>query len=381
MSNFLQERIETSAFALRGYNITNLGRSAELLEHPAYGSIVEGYLKQASGICSEATGRQVDLVQRVRRRQEGSLKTFADQIAMILAMEQAQIVLLREFFGVEWSSARVAFGYSLGEIGTLIAAGVYEMENIPRPLLALASDCAELGKDVRMGVLFTRDRELDQSAVRQLCVKVNNQGRGVIGISAFLSPNAIILMGQANTIDQFKSLMPELFPKGVHLRKNPNRWPPLHTPILWERNLPNRAAVLMHTMEGGFKKPVPPIISMVTGKASYNEYNSRDLLNEWIDHPQHLWDAVCETLAAGVDTVIHVGPEPNLIPATFRRLSEDVRGQLRGRSLNSLGLRAISGMARRPWLTKLLSTRATLLRAPFVEHIILEDWLLEQKVP
>ncbi len=86
-------------------------------------------------------------------------------------------------------------------------------------------------------------------------------------------------------------------------------------------------------------------------------------------------------MAAGVDTVIHVGPEPNLIPATFKRLSEDVRGQLKGRSLNSLGLRAIAGMARRPWLTKLLSTRATLLRAPFVEHIILEDWLLEQKVP
>jgi hypothetical protein len=37
-------------------------------------------------------------------------------------------------------------------------------------------------------------------------------------------------------------------------------------------------------------------------------------------------------------------------------------------------------MVRRPWLTSMLSTRAALLRAPFVEQVVLEDWLLEQKV-
>ena len=82
---------------------------------------------------------------------------------------------------------------------------------------------------------------------------------------------------------------------------------------------------------------------------------------------------------AGIETVIHVGPEANLIPATYHRLSDNVRQQLRGRSLNSLGLRAMSGMARRPWLANVLPTRAALLRAPFVEHVLLEDWLLEQR--
>ncbi|MDA1015357.1 MAG: hypothetical protein O3A00_13015 [Planctomycetota bacterium] len=32
----------------------------------------------------------------------------------------------------------------------------------------------------------------------------------------------------------------------------------------------------------------------------------------------------------------------------------------------------------RPWLAGLLSSDAALLRAPFVEQIMLEDWLLEQ---
>ena len=55
----------------------------------------------------------------------------------------------------------------------------------------------------------------------------------------------------------------------------------------------------MHTMPGGFTKPNPPVFSLVTGKASYNEYNAREILIEWIDHPQRLWDAVYETLASG----------------------------------------------------------------------------------
>lgn len=49
-----------------------------------------------------------------------------------------------------------------------------------------------------------------------------------------------------------------------------------------------------------------------------------------------------------------------------------------GRRLSQIGLRAVSRAVRRPWLAKLLPSRSSLLRAPFVEHIILEDWLLAQ---
>jgi hypothetical protein len=41
-------------------------------------------------------------------------------------------------------------------------------------------------------------------------------------------------------------------------------------------------------------------------------------------------------------------------------------------------MEAMRRMAKRPWLTKLLSARVALLRAPFVTHIIVEDWLLAQ---
>jgi [acyl-carrier-protein] S-malonyltransferase len=191
-----------------------------------------------------------------------------------------------------------------------------------------------------------------------------------------LSPNSLLLHGQGHTVDRFVELMPEWLPQRLHLRKNENLWPPLHTPIVWQRNIPNRASVLMHTIGGGMKAPVPPILSLVTGKPSYDDLNCRQLMTEWIDHPQRLWDAIYETLAQGIEVVVHVGPEPNLGPATFTRLSENVRGLLSDRSIAGLRMRAISQAVRRPWLARLLPHRSALLRAPLVEQIVLEDWLL-----
>jgi [acyl-carrier-protein] S-malonyltransferase len=118
------------------------------------------------------------------------------------------------------------------------------------------------------------------------------------------------------------------------------------------------------------------VFSLATGKADYDDHNTRTILNRWCDHPQLLWEAVFETLSMGADLLVHVGPEPNLVPATFRRIADNVRAQMAGRSPRSLGLRAMSSMWR-PWVAKWISSRSALLRAPYVEHVILEDWLLE----
>lgn len=376
----LRERLAKSAFAFRGYNVTNLGRTPELLAHPAYGPTVKRYLSEASAIYAQTLDTPLDLVTRVRDRQESTLETFAADIALIVAVELAQIDLLREFFDVDYSKARLAFGYSLGEMAALVCGGVYAMRDALPPLLRLAGDSVELARDVTMGVVFSRGAALDFDAVARLCLEINRQGRGVISVSAYLSPNTVLVLGQGDTVERFRQALPGALSVPTFVRTNRHRWPPLHTSILWEQNIPNRAATMMHTLPGGRTQPIPPILSLVTGKASYNDYNSRELLGRWIDHPQRLWDAIYETLSAGIDTVIHVGPEANLIPATYKRLSDNVRQQLAGRSFNKLGLRAISGLARRPWLSKLLSSRTALLRAPFVQHVVLEDWLLEQEV-
>lgn len=369
----LRSAMPDAALAFRGYNVTNLGRSAELLRIAAYAPIVERRLREGSQIATEFLQRPVDLVTRVREERETSLESYGDAVALVVAMELAQLDLLEHCFDIAAHDARFSFGFSLGEIAALITGGVLTFKGALEIPLRLADDCAALAWGVTLGVLFSRGPALPIDAVRRLCLRINQEGRGVIGISSYLSPNSILMMGQGDTLDRFRELMKDDLGAHVHLRKNQNKWPPLHTPLMWQINVPCRAAEMMHTMPGGFTEPKPPVLSLVTGKFSYNDYNAREILHRWTDHPQRLWDAVYETLSVGVKTIIHVGPEPNIIPATFNRLSENVAAQVKG----NVGMRALSAAARRRWLQSMLPSRAALLRAPYVQHILLEDWLIE----
>jgi [acyl-carrier-protein] S-malonyltransferase len=380
MNDDFRSRIKQAAFAFRGYNVTNLGRSPELLAHPAYGPIVEAHLRIASEICSDNIKRPVDLVGRVRdRRQTAGLQDYAEDVALIVAMEIAQIRILDQCFGITLPQARMALGNSLGECATLMAAGVYKFEDFLPVPLAMADDCAELAHDVTLAILLSRGPVLDFDTVHRLCLEISQEDKGAIDVSTYLSPNSVLLMGQNGTIPYFEKRIHDLFPKQVHVRRHQHRYPPLHTPIVWQRNITNRAAVLLQKVPGGLCKPSVPILSMVTAQASYGDYNSRELMNQWVDHPQRLWDVVYKVLADGIETVVHVGPEPNLLPATFKRLSNNLSARIQGRSLGSLGRRTISRLARRPWLTRLLPSSSVLFRALFVQHIILEDWLLDQR--
>ncbi|MEQ8785169.1 MAG: hypothetical protein RIC55_02685 [Pirellulaceae bacterium] len=370
----LKNKMPAAALAFRGYNLTNLGRTPELLSAPAYAPILEDFLARASWVCREVSGRKVDLIDRVRRMEETSLDTYDEAIALVVAVELAQLAILRECFDVDYVQAKLAYGYSLGEISALIAGGMVEMEAALRIPLSLADDCVELAADVTLGVLFTRKGELPLDQVRRQCLAINEEGRGVIGMSTILSPNSALLLGQGDTLDRFAVRINDVVKERVYLRKNDGRWPPLHTPITWRHNIPNRASQLMHTMAVANEPPKPPVFSLVTGQADYNPLDCRATLGRWIDHPQRLWDAVYATLSQGVETVIHVGPAPNILPATFRRLTENVESQLKA----SLGLRAVSGMVTRPWIKRLLPARSALLRAPSLSHVVLEDWLLEK---
>lgn len=377
MPNDLSAKIATSAFAFRGYNTTNLGRTPELLADRTYGPTVHRYLERASELCAEVHKRPTDLVQLVSQRIEPTLDHYDEAVALIMAAEFAQVQLLEEFHGIHYSQAKLAFGYSLGELTAVACGGVVQMDDVMRVPIAMAPDCASLAENVIMGILFSRGQSIEENDVRRLCRQITSEGQGTIGVSSILSPNTYLLLGQNQTIEHFKAVMHQVLPDPAHIKINPDRWPPLHTPIVRQRYIPDRAAVMMDAMRGGFQPPCPPIISMVTGERSYDDYHARDILRDWSDHPQRLWDAVYETLASGVSTVIHVGPDPNLIPATFHRLSDNVRQQTSGNSWGSMGMRAAAGLARRPWLSTLLPNRAALLRAPNLRHVILEDWLLE----
>lgn len=369
----LAAALPEAVLAFRGYNFVNLGRSRELLMHPAYGPTVERRLEEMSDAAGKVLARPVNLVRRVLSDSETTLETYGDAIALIVAMQLAQLDLLHERFGIDYHGAQFSFGYSLGEVSALAAGGVITPADALRVPLSLADDCVALAEDVTLGVVFTRALELPLEDVRRICLEVNSEGRGVMGVSSHLAPNSVLIMGQGDTLDRFLARVQGIVPERIHVRKNEHRWPPLHTPIMWERNIANRAARAMHTLPIKLDGPAPNVLSLVTGHFSYSATTTRDLLHRWVDHPQRLWEIVYKVLADGIETVVHVGPNPNLLPATFRRLSSNIVTQTKG----SLRLRTFARFVRRPWLTRLLPSSAVLLRAPFVQQIILEDWLLE----
>jgi [acyl-carrier-protein] S-malonyltransferase len=377
MTNSLQPKIGATAFAFRGYNTTNLGRTPELLAHPAYGDTIRRYLNRGSEICAEIVRRPVDLAAAVEERREYGLDRYAEAIAMIVAADLAQVELLEEFHGVRFRESKLAYGYSLGELSAVACAGVFTMAEVLSVPVAMAEDSAALAHNAVMGILFSRGPAIDEMDVNRLCRLITSEGNGTIAVSSILTPNTYLLLGQNGTVDRFKAQMHNFLPDPAHIKINPDRWPPLHTPIVRQKHIPDRASVMMATMRGGMQPPCPPVLSLVTGERSYDDYHARDILRDWIDHPQRLWDAVYETLSSGISMVIHVGPGPNVIPATFLRLAENVSEQMAGRSIGRMGMRAAAGLARRPWLSSLLPSRAALLRAPLLKHIILEDWLIE----
>src|SRR5439155_25265329 len=353
----LSARFPTAAIAFRGYNVTNLGRTPELLPHPVYGPRVETELRAVSAVAGDLLRRKVDLVGQVRAAKEPTLQQYGEALALLLAIESIQLTLLRELFNVPWNTAKFSFGFSLGEIGAVIASGVLDLVPALGVVLPLADDCVELAREATLGVLFTRSRELALDDVRRLCLEVNQEGRGVVGISAQLAPNTLLVIGQNDTLDRLMARAKEALNVHVHLRKNDFHWPPVHTPIVWQKQISNRAAERMHTLPLNHVEPRPRVFSLVTGSYGYTSINARELLCQWIDHPQRLWDGVYETLASGVTTVLHVGPAPNIIPATFERLSANVVSQMQ----ESRSLRALSAAVRRLWLRRLLPHRAALL--------------------
>lgn len=379
----LKGRMASAAFAFRGYDVANLGRSLELLEHETYGPLVERALVHASDLCAEAINAKVDLIAHVREGGKTAIETFPQDVATIVAMEAVQLQLLEEFFDVPIHNAKLSFGYSIGELTALIFSGVFTLDQLLPVPLRLAPDCANLALDTTLGVLFTKggNHALHHEDVERLCQAISGEGKGLIGPSAYLSPNTALLLGQGDTLDRLEKRIPEFLPPKVILRRNPNKWPPLHSPLVWEKLIPNRAAVSLYHIEGSAKPPSPPIVSSVTGEASYDGLNTRDLLIKWTDHPQRLWDVIDTTLSMGVETVIHVGPAPSLIAATFARLSNNVSRQMGNgnKYLHMLGRGLVTELNRHSWLARLLPSRTALLRAPYLVHVNLEDWLLEHK--
>lgn len=375
-----RRQLRDSVLALRGYNITNHGKTPQLLKHPQYGPILRKHLEQTSTIASQILNQQIDLVQITRDERPSTLETYPADLALIIAVELAHVEIMLEELNADLLDCKYLLGYSLGEVTAIVLTGIFTLEQALAPVLMLAQESAQLATTSSMGILFSRGTLLDFNVIERLCLELTAEGHGTISVSTFLSPNTVLLIGQGDTLDRMRERMPLNFPRGTQLRKNPNNWPPLHTPIVRQMNLSNRTAVLLEKTPGGFHKPNPPILSCVTGDFSYTDTNARELMTRWTESPQKLWQALHKLLDEGIETLIHLGPEPNIIPATIDRIASNVNNHLNPATWTGYSLKTLSHFAsNRRWLRNLISSDAALLRAPYLQQVVFEDYLLQQK--
>lgn len=360
------------ALAFRGYNITNLGRTRELLADSRFGEYLRTELEYASKLAADFLGIPVDLVSTTREGIDLNETRYGESVAFILAVEFAQFALLREVTGVKTEQCRVAFGYSLGEIAALVCGGLLPKESAYEIPLRVATDCHALMVDSKLAIVFSKQSSIPSLAIEQICLDVTLETGKTIAVSAQLSPNTLLVLGQGDSLEVLAKRIKELNLKGIVVRPKDNRFPPLHTPIMWQRFISDRVSLMLQKVKFAAQPPSPPVFSMALGRVDYTPYNVREHLRQWMDHPQRLWDAVDYTLLHGVDLVVHLGPDPNLIPATYKRLSENIAAQFQ----ESMGLRALSYAVHRPWLQSILPQQAFLLRAPAIRQVILEDELL-----
>ena len=205
----LKARIGTSSLAFRGYDVQNLGRTPELLAHPVYGPTVRRHLKLASAVAADALHRPFDLAARVERREETTLEAFAEDVALIVSMELAQLALLEEFFGIAATSTQQTFGYSIGELASVVCGGMFTMEELLPIPLACADDCAALAAETTLGVVFSRGPAVPLKDVQDLCTEVSAEGNGMVGVSSYIAPNTILVIGQGDTLSRLEKMPSE----------------------------------------------------------------------------------------------------------------------------------------------------------------------------
>ena len=270
------------------------------LTHPAFGPIVRATLESASSLCSDALGEKVDLAARILAREPSELSTFVQDIGTVVGMQIAQVRILEEIFDIPVRQARLSFGHSIGELSALVLGGVYEMEQLLPVPLSLATDCAELTADTTMGILSVHGGTLQIEDVEHLCASISRHGSWAdraVDVSLAVPGASPWPARHAERCSSTRCVI--FFRRASRCGAGRTTGRRLHTPIVWERNIPNRTAMAMHHTGGGDRKPTPTVVSCATGTASYDEWNSRAILADWTDHPQRLWDVDGEHAGLG----------------------------------------------------------------------------------
>ena len=222
----LKARIGTSSLAFRGYDVQNLGRTPELLAHPVYGSTVRRYLDLASAVAADTLHRPFDLAAPVERHEETTLEAFAEDVALIVSMELAQLALLEEFFGIRAQARNRPSATASANWRRSSVAACSRWKNSYRFRSPAPTTAPRASPPRRRWASSSRGPAVLLKDVQDLCTEVSAEGNGMVGVSSYIAPNTILVIGQGDTLSRLEKALPKRLPGKTMLRRSLIRFRP-----------------------------------------------------------------------------------------------------------------------------------------------------------
>lgn len=216
----------------------------------------------------------------------------------------------------------MAAGLSLGEYSALHASGVFDAETAIKLVARRASEMhkAAEGIDCKMSAVMGFDRQ----SLAECCAQSSDAG--VVQIANYNCPGQIVIAGEADAVDKCVGLAAE---QGARRCVPLPVSGPFHTVFMEPAGKAMESVfndVIFGTMDF-------PVIFNAVGREKAHGETVAELLVRQVSHSVYFEDTIKVMAAAGIDTIIEVGPGKALsgfVRKTYREIKclniEDCQG-------------------------------------------------------
>lgn len=230
-------------------------------------------------------------------------------LAVSIACWEALVSRL-ELLGSYFKPAYVA-GHSLGEYTALVASGVLDFPTA----LHLVRERGRLMKEESEPGGMAAVIGLDEEVLREVCLEARTAG--IIDVANDNSPGQTVLSGEMQALQKAMELARA---RGAKLVQQLAISIASHSPLM------ARAAARFDEIVSqiNFRSPEIPLISNITGRATFNIEDIRRELSDHLCKPVQWTRSVREMISGGVDTFVEIGPR-QVLSGLIKRIDRNVR--------------------------------------------------------
>lgn len=230
------------------------------------------------------------------------------QIAMVTT--EAAIFTALRLKGIE---ADVTAGLSLGEYGTLIAAGVLSMEDA---FALVRKRGIYMQEAVPTGGAMSAVLGLDGAIIDEICTKTAEEMNQVVSVANYNCPGQIVITGAQEAVEKAGERCKEAGAKRVVALKVSG---PFHSQMLKEAGIKLEESLA----EVNVNDPQIPYLANVTADYVTTKEPIKELLAKQVCAPVKWQQTVERLIADGADEFVEIGPGRTLC-GFLKKINRDV---------------------------------------------------------